>query len=89
MNLYPGDVFITNLYKVTYNLHYLTLLIKLYNTSYASWAPLSIISIFNITQLLRDLNELPHHTRHFILRTMCPQINNIKHHINSIVWLVG
>jgi len=39
-----------DLYKVTYNLHYLTLPSKLYSTSYASWAPLPIISIFNVTQ---------------------------------------
>jgi len=44
MKLYQGYVFLTNLYKVTYNLHYLTLPIKLYNTSYKSWAPLSTIN---------------------------------------------
>jgi hypothetical protein len=66
MNLHSGDIFLMNLYKMTYNLHYLTLLIKLYNTNYASSALLSVINIFNITQLLRHLSELPHHKRHFI-----------------------
>lgn len=88
MKLHPKRI-LTNLYKVTYNLHYLTLPIKLYNTSYAPWAPLPVINIFNITHFLRHLSELPHRRRHFILRTVCPQINNIKYHINSMGWLTG